>query len=71
MFANTNAHRVWLDTLRHNARAAHVYAKIGFVQEGVFREAYRMPDGTYADRIVFSILRREWAPQCPAAIPRR
>jgi RimJ/RimL family protein N-acetyltransferase len=60
VFASTTAHRVWLDTLRHNARAAHVYRKIGFIEEGVFREAYQMPDGGYADRIVFSILRREW-----------
>lgn len=60
IFANTNAHRIWLDTLRHNARAAHVYRKLGFVDEGIFRDAYRLPDGTYADRIVMSILKREW-----------
>ena len=60
IFANTSAHRIWLDTLRHNARAAHVYRKLGFVDEGVFRDAYRLPDGTYADRIVMSILKREW-----------
>lgn len=59
-FANTGAHRVWLDTLRHNERAAHVYRKIGFIDEGVFRDAYQMPDGRYVDRIVMSILKREW-----------
>ena len=59
-FARTDTPRVWLDTLRHNTRAAHIYAKIGFVQEGVLRQAYQMPDGTRADRIVFSILRGEW-----------
>lgn len=60
IFAQTPAPRAWLDTLRHNTRAAHVYRKIGFVEEGVFREAYEMPDGTRADRIIFSMLRREW-----------
>lgn len=60
IFSETETPRAWLDTLRHNTRAAHVYAKIGFVQEGVFRDAYQMPDGSRADRIVFSILRREW-----------
>ena len=60
VFRETAAPRLWLDTLRHNARAAHVYAGLGFIQEGVFREAYEMPDGARADRIVFSILRREW-----------
>ncbi len=67
IFSETAAPRAWLDTLRHNARAAHVYRKIGFVEEGVFREAYQMPDGTRADRIVFSILRREWLSAPPAA----
>jgi RimJ/RimL family protein N-acetyltransferase len=61
IFQNTAAARVWLDTLRHNARAAHVYRKVGFVQEGVFREAYDMPQGDRVDRIVMSVLRREWA----------
>jgi diamine N-acetyltransferase len=60
IFANTSVHRVWLDTLCHNARAAHVYRKIGFVDEGVFRESYEMPDGSRADRMVLSILRPEW-----------
>lgn len=61
VFAGSDAPRVWLDTLRHNERAAHVYRKAGFVEEGVFRQAYRLPDGTRADRIVFSMLRSEWA----------
>lgn len=60
IFGETPAHRVWLDTLRHNLRAAHLYRRIGFVEEGVFREAYLMPAGDRADRIVFSLLRREW-----------
>lgn len=66
VFRETGAPRLWLDTLRHNTRAAHVYAKLGFVQEGVFREAYEMPDGGRVDRIVFSILRREWLSASPA-----
>jgi diamine N-acetyltransferase len=60
VFAHTKAHRIWLDTLRHNERAQHVYRKIGFVDEGIFRDAYQMPDGSYADRFVMSVLRREW-----------
>ncbi|MCC6919672.1 MAG: GNAT family N-acetyltransferase [Alphaproteobacteria bacterium] len=60
VFGETEAPRVWLDTLRHNTRAAHVYRKVGFVEEGVFRAAYRMPDGSRADRIVFGMLRPEW-----------
>lgn len=66
VFAGSDAPRVWLDTLRHNPRAAHVYRKVGFVEEGVLRQAYCMPDGTRADRIVFSMLRSEWAMLYPA-----
>ena len=32
-----------------NANARHVYEKLGFVQLGVIRGGFRMPDGTYAD----------------------
>lgn len=60
VFAKTGAHRIWLDTLRHNARAQHLYEKLGFTRDGVFREAYQMPDGAYADRILYAVLKREW-----------
>ncbi len=61
VFGMTKTHRVWLDTLRHNERAAHVYRKLGFVDEGVFRNAWQMPDGSYCDRLMMSVLRAEWA----------
>lgn len=53
-------HRIALDVLAFNPRAQHVYAKVGFVVEGVRRDAFRF-DGEYVDDIVMSILAHEWA----------
>lgn len=60
-FLETNAHRLWLDVVSGNLRAQAVYRKIGFIQEGVMREAALLPDGTRCDFLLMSILRPEWA----------
>jgi diamine N-acetyltransferase len=44
-FGELRAHRVWLDVKRDNARARHLYAALGFVEEGVLRDALRVGDG--------------------------
>lgn len=61
-FALAQVHRVYLDVLRTNARARAVYTKLGFVEEGAFREAFQLPDGSRVDRVVMSILRRDFKP---------
>ncbi|MBL0370711.1 GNAT family N-acetyltransferase [Rhizobium sp. KVB221] len=60
VFTNTPAHRLWLDHIITNDRARHVYEQSGFVREGVFRQAYELPDGSRTDLAVMSILRPEW-----------
>lgn len=60
-FVETNAHRLWLDVVSGNLRAQSVYRKIGFIQEGVLREAALLPDGSRSDFLLMSILRPEWA----------
>lgn len=60
VFDNTRTHRFWLDHIITNDRARHVYEQCGFRREGVFREAYVMPDGARIDLAVMSILRPEW-----------
>jgi diamine N-acetyltransferase len=58
-FHDRRVHRVWLDVKPHNARARHVYSKIGFVEEGLLRDALRT--GTrYESLIIMSMLRPEW-----------
>ena len=60
VFSTTDNERLWLDVFTHNERARHVYRRVGLTEEGVLRQSYCMPDGTRVDRIVMSILRREW-----------
>ncbi len=59
-FTQTAAHRLWLDVMAHNARARHVYAAHGFVEEGVMRGAYRGTDGERIDLVLMSLLRPDW-----------
>jgi ribosomal protein S18 acetylase RimI-like enzyme len=60
VFAETAAYRLWLAVMPGNARAHHVYASHGFVEEGVMRAAYRSADGTRIDLAVMSLLRPDW-----------
>lgn len=53
-------HRIGLDVFAFNPRARHVYEKIGFVVEGVKRDAFVF-DGEFVDEIWMSILEQEWA----------
>lgn len=52
-------HRISLDVFAFNPRARHVYATVGFVVEGVKRDAFAF-DGEYVDEIWMSILADEW-----------
>lgn len=60
VFATTDNERLWLDVFTHNERARHAYRRVGMREDGLLRHAYRMPDGTRADRCIMSILRSEW-----------
>ena len=59
-FAETPAHRIWLDVLADNKRARHVYTAAGFVEEGLLRQAYRLPQGGRIDLVLMSLLRPDW-----------
>lgn len=61
-FSLADCHRFHLDHFVTNERAHRAYEKCGLRQEGVLREAYRLPDGGYADLTVMAILRQEWEP---------
>ncbi|WP_307845199.1 GNAT family protein [Planomonospora sp. ID67723] len=58
-FATTDLHRVELEVYAFNDRAAHVYRKIGFVEEGVRRDAL-LWGGEWHDAILMSILAPDW-----------
>ncbi|GHE30652.1 acetyltransferase [Streptosporangium violaceochromogenes] len=59
-FTATDLHRIGLEVFDFNDRAAHVYRKVGFVEEGVRRDALRWK-GRWHSAVVMSILAPDWA----------
>lgn len=59
-FEQLRLHRVYLHVLASNTRARRTYAKCGFVEEGVQREAVRVAEA-YEDVVMMGILARDWA----------
>lgn len=57
-FRDLNLHRVQLHVFATNARAIRTYEKVGFVQEGLLRQAAWI-DGSYVDVVAMAILREE------------
>lgn len=56
-------HRLSLDVLSINPRARMLYESLGFVQEGVLRDAASDGEGGFCDAIIMSILEDEYDPQ--------
>jgi diamine N-acetyltransferase len=61
-FDHLNLHRLYLHVGSANSRARALYARQGFVEEGVLREHYYI-DGSYRDVIAMSQLKREYDQQ--------
>lgn len=58
-FETLNLNRVYLRVDVENIRGIKSYERVGFVKEGVLRQAnYR--NGKYSDMVVMSVLRSEW-----------
>ncbi|HEY5638739.1 MAG TPA: GNAT family protein [Dehalococcoidia bacterium] len=58
-FEQMNLHKVSLGVFEFNERGLAMYTKLGFVEEGRFREDL-FQDGRYWDLVRMSILRREY-----------
>lgn len=58
-FREWNLHRVSLTVFSYNARAMHVYTKLGFREEGRCRQQLRR-GGERFDVVFMGILRKEW-----------
>lgn len=59
-FRVAGMHAIRLSCFSFNERAVNLYQRLGFVKEGVMREAYYF-DSKWYNRVSFSILDREWA----------
>jgi diamine N-acetyltransferase len=58
-FEDFKAHRLFLDVYEDNARARHLYESLGFVYEGILRDA-GLREGAYCDLRLMSILKSEY-----------
>lgn len=58
-FKTLNLHRIELEVYDFNPRAQHVYEKVGFVPEGIRRDAL-LWEGKYQNAIIMSILEDEF-----------
>jgi RimJ/RimL family protein N-acetyltransferase len=58
-FHTLNLNRIQLHVFSGNLTAIKIYEKIGFVKEGVLREAM-YHHGKYCDFLVMGLLKREW-----------
>lgn len=59
-FSKLGLHRVWLKVRSDNTPALRLYDRIGFVKEGVLREAV-YKNGKYFDVAILSLLEREYS----------
>lgn len=59
VFDQLRLHKVTVHVLEFNERAAHMFTKCGFIQEGTERESF-WSDGRYWDVRIFSILESEF-----------
>ena len=64
-FGNLRLHRVELEVFSTNDAAIRVYEKVGFVREGVRRDAL-YKNGVYVDHVVMSVLEPEWRARQPS-----
>lgn len=59
LFEKMEMNRVWLLVADYNERAKTLYTQLGFVTEGIYREAL-FKNNQYYDYILMSVLRKEW-----------
>ncbi|WP_449621898.1 GNAT family N-acetyltransferase [Robertmurraya sp. Marseille-Q9965] len=58
-FMDMNLNRVYLSVLEENMRAIRLYEKVGFIIDGIIREAV-YKNGEFKDLVLMSILKRDY-----------
>jgi len=59
LFDTVGLHRVWVGTYEHNVRAQRAYEKVGFLREGLLREADWVED-RWVNVVVYGLLDHEF-----------
>lgn len=59
VFKSLSAHRVELSVVESNLSATQLYESAGFRREGVLRDAWKMPDGSFQNLMLFSLLKKD------------
>lgn len=59
VFFDLKLNRLQLEVFSHNVRGIRAYEKVGFIKEGVLREALYY-EGKYSDEIIMSIVRSDF-----------
>ena len=57
-----NLNRIWCKATAGDPGIVRFYESFGFRQEGVMRQ-HEFVDGSYVDKIIFGLIRAEWAPR--------
>ncbi len=52
--------RVAIQCAVGNVRSRAIPVRLGFVEEGIARQAERFPDGRFGDLVIYSMLAAEW-----------
>lgn len=58
-FEKNDFNRLWLDVRLKNERAQHVYKRVGFIEEGILREAV-LVEGRYESLKLMAILKKDY-----------
>lgn len=59
-FEAMGAIRVQFRTRPVNVKSQRAIERLGAVKEGLLRNSFILPDGSYGDRIIYSIIESEW-----------
>jgi ribosomal-protein-alanine N-acetyltransferase len=62
-FCNMSLNRIQAFVYVRNAKSIATLRKLGFIEEGIVRDKHYFR-GTYYDHYCFSLLKREWNPDC-------
>ncbi|WP_059045649.1 GNAT family N-acetyltransferase [Paenibacillus rubinfantis] len=61
VFEELGLHRIEIRVHPDNTRSRNIPERLGFVQEGILRQAERFVD-RYMDKVIYGLLKEEWNP---------